>query len=244
MNPRTLTSTALAALILVPSTGWAMSTLEPIVCTGGYVKLIQGVDEARDVGIQLDAGTYDLYGTSTDAYLERVAVTQLHEQWVVVVGGVQVHGPTPDLADRVASASVDIAGSFTTHGGRVVVKHVAQVQHTDGTPNSVTVARLCFTRRVDPTTATTVPPTIPVTVPTTSPVSTFPPAPPAFPVATTTTTAAPVPTTAPVVQTSSTVLERTTTTTAPAVPVVAPTPVPTVEARPAVAVLADPTFTG
>ena len=173
-------------------------------------------------------------------------MTQLHEQWYVAVGAPIVFGPTPDLPDRVETASVAVAGTFTTDGGEVVLRHRATVDAEGHSSfNSVTVAKLCFARQVRPTVPQATTPsttqvpvtTLPVvsTIPATVPPSTWTPDPPAYAVVTTT-TAAPT-TTAPavVVATSSTVLER------PA-PVAAVLPM--VEATPAVPVVATPTFAG
>lgn len=243
MKAALLTLGLLAAVPVVAGAQTRPEAPQAAQCIAAPIKLIQGVTEVHDTGIQLGNAVYDVTGASADSYPERVGVTQFNEQWIIEVGGVQVYGPTPDLADRVADTFERIVGSFVTTGGRVVIKHVAQVQATDGTPNSVSVASLCFNVRPAPTTSTTpsttqVPATtVPVvsTIAATVPPSTWTPDPPAYAVVTTT-TAAPTTTAPVVIATSSTVLERSFDEASAVLPMV--------EATPAVPYVGTPSFTG
>lgn len=158
------------------------------------------VEYSKLVPVSLDAGTYDVTGSSFDSYPARVGMTQLSERWEVqfLDAGGSVIGTSaiaPDLADRVETATWK--GSLGTVTLSAPATHV-RAHHrpdapADGEANSVVPkgATICGGKVDSSTTVapTTAPPT--TAPPTTAPPTTAPPT--SAPVV-----SVPTPTTAPV----------------------------------------------
>lgn len=102
------------------------------------------------------AGSVLVRIAASDGYPGRETVVQAHELVVLRTAGVEV-GRTPDLPDRVASATAAASFTVVVSAGQVLeVVHSSKIGLVDGTPNSVSVStRFDFT----PTPATTPSPT-------------------------------------------------------------------------------------
>lgn len=114
--------------------------------------------------------------STSDAYPGREAVAQAYELVVLRTLGVEV-GRTPDLPDRVASATAAASFTVTVSAGQVLeVVHSSKVGLVDGTPNSVTVATRFDFAPASTTTSTTASSTVPP-APSTTIAATVPSAP-------------------------------------------------------------------
>jgi hypothetical protein len=155
---------------IVPDT--PRPSVEPGECPSGSLLYVYSGAPLRDTNQTIQTGVSVPTGTlvidrfySWDGYEGRQNVVQANEQWAVRVGSV-TSALTPDLPDGLASVLfTGSLGSMSVSAGDMVLVHSSLVGLTDGSPNSVHPAALCY--RVIPP-ETTVPTSVSSTVVTTS----------------------------------------------------------------------------